>query len=96
MSENPELYVDRGRDGAGEDDIRYRSYCVGHELPTPQPQTNLYTLPPNRLIYNGKGTPLPPAMATLDLPQILPSGEVGPLSLHRGSWPRESNQGPPE
>jgi len=52
--------MDRGWDRVGEGRIRYRFDCIGHGLPTLQPQTILYTLPPSRLVY--RGTPLPPAV----------------------------------
>jgi len=34
-------YVDRGGDGLGEGDTMYSSDCIGHGLPTLQPQTIL-------------------------------------------------------
>jgi len=94
MSESSELYIDRGWDRVGEGCIRYRFDCLGQGLPTLQPQTIRYTLPPRRLVY--RGAPLPTAVVRLDLPQHSPGGKGRPQNLHQGSWPRGSNQGPPE
>ena len=93
MSKSSELHLDRGGDRVGEGCVRYRFDFIGHGLPT-QLQTVLYTLPPSRLVY--RGTPLPPAVVKLDLPQHSPDGEGRPHNLHQGSWLRGSNPGPSE
>jgi len=97
-SESSWLYIK----GLTERGVRYRSDCISPGLPSLEPQTIPYTLPPSSLVF--RNTPLFPVRKEGGRYSAVAYRGTTPafawkvkgttVNLHQGSWPQGSNPGP--